>query len=403
MRHLLDTELDLVVKAGFIYLPLLFDPAIEKEIHTPRKTDVLIEVNGRLFVKALSLQSLVENYEKIDTDSYEQLRSACLQRYCHALRLNGISISEKLRTILLHVMPHFIRRQKSFGRKRLREEEILDLIGERITVPARYYEDTMKFLDTDSLRGALHNLEEQRATIDPLRDGLIPARKLRGWLLQALELKIVENEKGILRQALQEREQFSKAQRKYLAILLYIAEKGSLAIDGFGFSRMGMTDEYVIYRHTGEYALKDYYGRMYLFPDCRVAVSTIVPLKPVVVDTYKHPFLEGHDAGQPICLRGFNSPKVFTAANVINALQEGINALLYGYSSRRRNGYHSLDRITKLARTVDVDDDILPDHEDYPVISTRHARPVNFDDYRVSSDHPKIASGQVEITNNYTP
>jgi len=403
MRHLLDTDLDLVVRAGFIYLPLLFDPAIEKEIHAPRKTDILIEGNGRLFVKALSLQSLVEIYEKIDKDSYGQLRTACLQRYCHGLRLNGIAISETLRTILFHVMPHFIRRHKSLERKRLREEEILDLIGERITVPARYYEDAMKFLDTDSLRGALHDLEEQRATIDPLRDGLISGRELRGWLLQALELKIVDNEKSILRQALQEREQFSEAQRKYPAMLLYLAEKGSLEIDGFGFSRMGMTDEYVIYRQTGEYALKDYYGRTYLFPDCRVAVSTIVPLKPVVLDMYKHPFLEAHDAGQPICLRGFNPPKVFTAANVINALQEGINALLYGYSSRRRNGYHGLDRITRYVGTVDLDDDILPENEDYPVISTRHARPVNFDDYRVSIDHPKIASGHVEITNNYTP
>mgnify|MGYP001571706253 CR=1 FL=1 len=403
MRHLLDTDLDLVVKAGFIYLPLLFDPAIEKEIHTPRKTDVLIEVNGRLFVKALSLQSLVENYEKIDTESYDQLRSACLQRYRHALRLNGIAISEKLRTILLHVMPHFIRRHKSLERKRLREEEILDLIGERITVPARYYEDTMKFLDTDSLRGALHNLEEQRATIDPLRDGLIPARKLRGWFLRALELKIVDNEKGILRQALQEREQFSEAQRECLAMLLYIAEKGSLEIDGFGFSRIGLTDEYLIYRHTGEYALKDFYGRTYLFPDCRVAVSTIVPLKPFAMERYKHPFLEGYDSGQDICMRGFSPPNVFTAAAVITALEEGINALLYGYSSRRRNGYHSLDRITKRLQTVDFEDYTLPDPTDYPVIRNRHVLDVDFDDYRVANDHPQIASGQVEITNNYTP
>ena len=403
MRRLMDSDLELVVHSGFIYVPLLFDPAIEKEIHTPWKTDVLIEVNGRLFVKALSVRSLVENYDKIDTESYERLRSACLQRYCHGLRLNGIAISEKLRTILLHVMPHFIRRHKSFERKRLGEEEILNLIGERITVPARYYEDAMKFLDTDSLRGALHDLEEQWATIDPLRDGLIPARKLRGWLLQALELKIVDNEKGILRQALQEREQFSEAQREYLAMLLYIAEKGSLEIDGFGFSRVGLADDYLIYRRTGEYALKDFFGRTYLFPDCRVAVSTIVPLKPVVLDTYKHPFLEGHDAGQPICLRGSSPPRVFTASNVINALQEGINALLYGYSSRRRNGYHSLDRTASYVGTIDPDDDITAEHEDYPVISTSRARPINFDDYRVSSDHPKIASGQVPVTNDYTP
>ncbi|MGH7774025.1 MAG: hypothetical protein ACREQA_17515 [Candidatus Binatia bacterium] len=403
MRQLLDSDLELVVESGFIYAPLLFDPAIEREIHTPRKTDTLIEVDGKLFIKTLSLQSVVENYEKIDTDSYERLRNACRQKYRHALGLNGISISEKLRTILFYVMPHFIRRHKSLERKRRSEEEILGLIGESVTVTARYYEDAMKFLDTHSLRRALNELEEQGAPTDPLEEGLISARKLREWLLQASELKIMDNEKGRLREALREREQFSEAQRKYLAMLLYISEKGSLEIDGFGFSRMGLADEYVIYKLTGEYALKDFFGRIYLFPDCRVAVSTIVPLKPVVLDTYKHPFLEGYDSGQPICLRGYSPPKVFTAANVINALQEGMNALLYGHSSRRRNGYHSLDRITRYVGTVDLDDDIMPEIEDYPVISTRHARTVNFDDYRVSREHPKIASGQVEITNNYTP
>lgn len=402
MRQLLDSDLELVVESGFIYVPLLLDPAIEREIHTLPKPDTLIQGDGKLFIKTLSLQSVVENYEKIDTDVYEQLRNACQQKYRHALGLNGILISEKLRTILFHVMPHFIRRHKSLERKRRSEEEILDLIGERIKLAARYHEDAAKILDTDSLREALHDLGEQRATIDPLRDGLISARKLREWLLQTLELKIVDNERGILREALQEREQLSKTQRKYLAMLLYIAEKGSLEIDGFGFFRMGMTDEYIIYKHTGEYALQDYYGRNYLFPDCRVGVSTIVPLKPVVLDTYKHPFLEGCDSRQPICLRGYSPPKVFTAANAINALQEGMNALLYGYSSRRRNGYHSLDRTTRYVGTIDSDDSIIPE-EDYPVISTRYVRTVNFDDYRVTSDHPKIASGQVEITNNYTP
>ncbi len=402
MRHLVDTDLDLVVKAGFMYLPLLFDPAIEREIHTPPKSNTLIEHDGRRFIKTFSLRSLLENYEKIYPESYERLRSACLQKYCHSPSLSRISVDAKLRTILFHVMPYFIRRNRGLERGRLSEKAILDLIGEKNRIPARCYKDATKFLDTDSLRGVLDDLEEQGATTDPLKDGLISARELREWLLHALELKIVDNEKGILRQALQEREQFSEAQRKYLAMLLYISEKGSLEIDGFGFSRMGMTDEYVIYKHTGEYALKDYYGRIYLFPDCRVAVSTIVPLKPVVLDTYKHPFLEGHDAGQPICLRGFNPPRVFTAANVIDALQEGINALLYGYSSRRRNGYHSLDRITRYVGTIDSDESIIPE-EDYPVISTRHARSVSFDDYRVSEDHPNMASGQVEITNNYTP
>jgi hypothetical protein len=404
MRHLLDTDLELVVKGGFIYVPLLFDPAIEAEIHTSPKSNSLIELDGRYFVRTLSLHSLVENYEKIHPDSYEHLRSACLEKYGQSTNLAGISINGKLSTILFHVMPHFIRRKKQLDRRRLGEEETLNLIGERINIPAAYYEDATKFLDTNSLRGVLHALEEQRAAIDPPRDGLVSAASCREWLLKALEVKILGMEKRRLRQALEEREQlFVETQRKHIATLLYIAEKGALEIDGFGFSRIGLTDDYLIYKHTGEYALKDFYGRIYLFPDCRVGVSTMVSLKPFVIDAYKHPFLEGHDSAQEICLRHFTPPRVFTAATVINALEEGLNTLLYGYSSRRRNGYHSLDRLTRHARTVDLDDYMMLDHEDYAVIRTRRVRTVDFDDYRVPRDHPKIASGEVAITNNYTP
>lgn len=440
MRQLLDSNLELVVQSGFIYAPLLFDPAIESEIRLPRKANVLMEVDGKLFVKTLSLQSLVENYEKLHQDSYEQLRSACLKHY-HLPDLSRIPVDGKLRTILFHIMPHFMRRKKDLvvhrrsfeetvtstlplqgegvergvkrgqgthqnqhggvlERRRPSEEEILEVIGERIPIPARYYKEADKFLDTDSLRGALQALEKQRATVDPPGDGLISASKLHEWVLKALEAKIVDREKGRLRQAL--RGSFVETQRKSIAILLYIVEKGALEIDGFGFSRIGLTDDYLIYKHTGEFALKDFYGRLYLFPDCRVAVSTIPPFKPFVIDLYKHPFLEGYEARQEICLRHFNPPRVFTAANVIKALEEGLNAFLYGYSSRRRNGYHSLDRITTHLWTVDSDDPLPPDYGDYPVIRTRRVRPIDFEDYRIPRDHPKIASGQVAITNNYT-
>lgn len=402
MRKLLDSELELVVKSGFIYLPLLFDPDIEREITTPRKPNTLIEVNGKVFVKTLSLQSLLKNYAKIHPDSYEELRNTHLEKYCHTPCLEGISVDGKLRTILFQIMPHFIRRKKGFERRRLSEEEILDLIGEKVNVPERYYEEADKFLDIDSLRGLLNNLEKQGLTIDPPKDGLISARKLSEWLHKTLEVEILDREKGRLRHAFEEREQFVEAQKKYIAILLCIAEKGSLEIDGFGFSRV-LTDNYIIYKHTGEYALKDYYGRIYLFPDCRVAVSTIRSLMPLVIDIYKHPFLEGHDSGQEICLRDFNPPRVFNAANVIKALEEGINSLLYGYSRRRRNGYHSLDRIPTNSPRADFDDSIMPEHESGLVTLAKHVRTVNFDDYRIPKDHPKIASGQVEITNEYTP
>ncbi|MCI0561493.1 MAG: hypothetical protein MN733_23645, partial [Nitrososphaera sp.] len=368
----------------------------------PRKSHAVIETDGRLFVKALSLQSLVENYANIQEGSYEQLRSTTLQKYRCIPGLSGVPIDGKLRTIVFQVLPHFIRRTKRLARRKRNEEDILDLIGEKISIPARYYDDARKSLETESIRRALNDLEEQRVTIDPLKDGLMSTHKLHEWLLKALEVRIVDGEKSRLRQVLDAREQFGATQRKSVARLLYIAEKGALEIDGFGFSRIGCTEEYLIYKHTGEYALSDFYGRIYLFPDCRVAVSTIVPLRPVVMDMYKHPFLEGHDSAQQICLRDFSPPRVFTVANVINALELGINALLYGYSSRRRNGYHSLDRVTRHVRTVEFDEDIVPEHDD-PLIPRRRMQIVDFDDYRVPRDHAKIASGRVQITNGHMP
>jgi hypothetical protein len=229
------------------------------------------------------------------------------------------------------------------------------------------------------------------------------ARTLREWLTKALEVEIVNREKERLKSLLCHGEPSSGTQRKYLAILLYIAEKGSLEIDEFGFSRMGVTNEYLVYKHTGEYALKDFFGRLFLFPDCRVGVSTIVPLRPVVIDSYKHPFLEGYEPGQPICLRSFLPPRDFTARNIIVALEEGMNALLYGYSGRRRNGYHSLDRTARSLPAAEGDDDTGEEHVEDLLIPRRYVAAVNFEEYRISNDHPKIASRRIQVTNQHTP
>src|SRR3989337_4610234 len=97
MRQLLDSDLELLIQSGFICLPLLFDPAIEREIHTSPRSKTLMKVNGRYFIKTLRLHSLVESYEKIDAQLYEQVRSMCLQTYSGMVELSDISISEKLR------------------------------------------------------------------------------------------------------------------------------------------------------------------------------------------------------------------------------------------------------------------------------------------------------------------
>ncbi len=192
--------------------------------------------------------------------------------------------------------------------------------------------------------------------VEPPREGRVTGKALRRWLHQALEVQIVNRERVRLEQELRERERIGESKRNHIATLLYLAEKGSFELDGFGFSRIGSRDDYLIYKRTGEYVLKDYYDRNYLFPDCRVGVSTAGPLRPLVVESYKHPFLVGHAPRQEICVRGYNWPDEFTADNIIRILEEGINALLYGYDARRRNGYHSLDPTLYYVKTIEFVD-----------------------------------------------
>jgi len=118
----------------------------------------------------------------------------------------------------------------------------------------------------------------------------------------------------------------------------------------------GYKGEYFVYKRIGEFVLKDYYARSYLFPACRVAVSTYTPFRPFVMEKYKHPFLLRHKSGQEICMQHFAPPNEFTAENAIRIIEEGLTALRYGYNARRRNGYHSLDRTWVYIPTIDFED-----------------------------------------------
>ncbi len=368
MKQLLDSDLDLMVESGFIYVPLLRDPAIDRELQASlrsgaspersgfRKSTAVIESKGRHFIRTLSLQSLLTNLEKISADSYQQLRNHCLQENFFSPDLDGLCSDGKLRTILFRVMTYFVKKNRGLERSRRSEEEILEVIGEQIDIPLEYYERAKTFLDTEPLKRMLGELEQQETPLDPLKTGPLSARELRAWIRKELFAKIVHREKEGLKKSLHMREQFGNTKTKHLGILLYIADKGSLEIDGFGFSRIDSRDDYLVYKHTGQYILKDYHARRYLFPDCRVAVPTSGILRPIVMETYKHPFLLGHEAGQEICLQQFTPPNKFTAGDIINGLEMGINALIYGYDSRRRNGIHSLDRKLLHVKSIEFDD-----------------------------------------------
>ena len=271
--------------------------------------------------------------------------------------VDGIFLDETLRTILFQIMPHFIKKNRGLIRKKLSDEEILDLINKKIDIPGKYYKKAETFQDLEPLKEILESLENQTPIFKPPGNGILTGRKLQDWFHDAVQAKILKSEHHRIAETLQVREQFSQAKPEHIAILLYIADTGSMEIDGFGFTRNNSyKGEYFVYKRTRNYVLKDYYARSYLFPECRVAVSTYAPFRPFVMEKYKHPFLFGHKSGQEICMKDFVPSNELSAKNIIRTIEEGFTALRYGYNGRRRNGYHTLDKTWVHIPTIDFED-----------------------------------------------
>ena len=369
MKQLLDSGLELVVESNFIYLPLLFDPEIDKEIQSifrPEKQiensaqpdlKTIIKLKGKYFVKALNLRSFIDNYEAINPYSYQRLRNECLRKYQLIREVDGHFLDETLRAILFQITPYFIKKNKGLNRKKISDEEILDLIGEKTNIPEKYYKEAKTFSDLKPLKKILEGLEKQKPLFKMPENGLHSDRKLSDWFHKAIQAKVLASEHHRIAKSLQVREQFRQAKPEHIAVLLYIADTGAMEIDGFGFTmNNAYKGEYLIYKRTGNYVLKDYYARSYLFPECRVAVSTYSPFRPFVMEKYKHPFLLGHKSGQEICMKDFVPSNEFKAENVIRTLEEGLTAMRYGYNGRKRNGYHSLDKMWVHIPTIDFED-----------------------------------------------
>jgi hypothetical protein len=320
----------------------------------------------------------VDHYPRVFPREHEDRRRHLKEQYSLTADLWGLNLDPKLTTIVFHILPHFLRREGLSSRQGLGEGEILDLIRERLPIPSRFHEEARRFLDVKPLEDALHRLASVPLESRPPPEGLVLTATLRAWWEEALTARLLAEERRRLLKELEGREHWAASQENRLAVLLYLAERGSLELDGFGFTRLKNGQDYRIYKRTGPYALKDFFGRLYLFPDCRVAVNTLGRLRPVVVDHYKHPFLRQHGSGQDICVGAEGQYLTFSAKNVIQVLEEGIHALFYSYDSRSRRGYHRLDALPGMLPLMD------------------------FEDYRIPADHPLIVSGQVEVKNRST-
>lgn len=388
MRRLWNCHPGLLVAGNFLYLPLVFDPYIAQELEAnpPAELDsqgnpvpsspLLIKAQDSAFIKTVKLESLLEQYADFDPVGWEEMRRSVLGDIPESNRDNPSLPDPVLAVILFQIMPYFLKRSRSLSRRGLDRKELLELIEEHVQLPPPYARQSGKLPENKNLRAAIARLADRaERSPGPPPSGLVPADVLKEWFFQALAAKISAQERARLSQALAEQEKWADLYRRHSGLLTYLVEKGSLEVDGFGFARGRGKNEYRIYKRTGVYALKDFYGRPYIFPDCRVAVSTARRLTPFVIEHYKHPLLRRHSSGQDICTpKDFQPSLTFSAANIIKALETGINALYYGYNARRRNGYHSLDRI----------------HQE---------RLISFDDYRVPPDDPRMVSGEVEIKN----
>ncbi|UCD33414.1 MAG: hypothetical protein JSW04_13545 [Desulfobacterales bacterium] len=369
MKQLLDSNIEIFVESDFIYMPLLFDPEVVQEIQalfqpqrpqaisTPPALNTIIRLSNRYFVKGLEIHSLLDNFKAINAYDYERLRNHYLRKYYLLSEIDDIFIDETLRIILFQVMPYFVRKNRRLERKKLNNEEMLDFISKKINIPLKYHQDAKSFRNLEPLKEILRNLKDQKPITKFFKNGLTTTRKLRDWFNEAIQEKILADEQDRIEKSLQVRQEFSKTKTEHIAVMLYIADTGALEIDGFGFTKSNSyTQEYLVYKRTGEYTLQDYYARSYLFPDCRVAISTYTPFWPFVIEKYKHPFLLRHKPGQEICMKDYRPPEELTAENIINVLEEGLTALRYGYDGRRRNGYHSLDKTWVHIPTIDFEE-----------------------------------------------
>ena len=384
MEKLFHSDIEFAIRAGYAYMPLLVDHEIEKEVHgnkearfwnlaslfrTEHKIQNVIRIEGRHYVKTASLQSLLDNYEKVNRAGYEIEKAKCLRQYEKDLEIKETIIDHKLETIVFKVMPYFIKKNKALERKRMSDLEIVGIINKHVNVPPKYLEIAEDFKDTKSLRETIDKIENKEIAIPPEPEqGPISSEYLRDWFYKALEARILIEEKENLKNLLKQREELIDTNKGFIATLLYLKDNPSLEIDGFGF---GDTNLYKVYVHTGEYALKDFDGDIYLFPDCKVGVYISNLTSPLVFDKYKHPFLNDEDKDQFICIRHGSLSSNFTAENIINSLQTALNTIFYGYTnSGDFGGYNSLKNSM-------------------------------FQEYKISRDHPRIKSGEVEIKNDF--
>ncbi len=383
-------ELSIVERNGVLFLPCPLDPEVFEEMEAvfAMREPSSISLGGpRVFlegevpyVETVSWESLVEHAHVLFPEAVERIRRREVARLYGGPVPEGLDgWPKELGTILFEVLPHFVRIPRwSFQEVNDPRLRIALWLSERVPVSEGFlrWAEKMKSRIPEEERerpkpGTFFGVDGATGFREDLPEGSLWNR-----MADLLVRRVHREEQARYRRFVRAVEPFLSWPLRVLAVMLMVAVRGTLEVEGFGFFRRPPGREIVVYRRTGPYALKDFFNRLYLFSDCRVAVTTR-DLSPVVIEPYKHPLLPRDQAWQRICIRHHVPPRTITGATLIQGLEEGLKALFYGYDPRKRNGYHSLDHFSSFDRTID------------------------FEDLRIPSDDPRIVSGAVPVTNAF--
>lgn len=373
----------ILVLNGYLFLPLWFDPDIaaastdsailawSPALGAAPPDNILWRYEGELFIRTVFLPAVAGAAAAL-------FHSQPLKADCPLPDLNNL-IPSKLRVIIQEILPHFVRRRVLWQRGNQESQSLWKWLARQVQGHRPQPQLVRHWQETASLwRARLQKLQEQGRGLEPLPSGCYTGSQVLNWIQRQARAGVCQALAEQYQAALAILEAWLALEPEELLALAALVHQDQVEIDGFGWQKLPASGEYLVFKRTGAYLLEDYFRRPYLFPDCRVAVPTNGPFKPMVLERYKHPLLRGYRPRQWICLPESYQPAVeFSPAAVIQALEAGINALYFGYNPRQRNGYHSLDRYGRGVSDLD------------------------FEDLRLPPEHPLLQNGDLEVKNCY--
>ncbi|MEJ5348959.1 MAG: hypothetical protein WHS46_09760 [Desulfosoma sp.] len=381
---------DFFVSQEHLYLACPLDPQIHAElrVHEPWNTEAqafekrepkpkIVFHEGVAYVETVSWNSLIQHAEILFPHTAQKIRKQSVRDFrIRPKWLGRHPCLEHVEMVVLQVLPRFVRVPRSVKGAKDRPAALAAWLAKRVSLPIRYrrWAEEMEHEKKGVSAKGFDGLQEARDGDGPRRVSVQELREAVEAALTGRYRDSVLKEESRLRERMQH---FGHWPTEARAFMLYVFTRGALEVDGFGFFHRAFDGALIVYKRTGRYALMDYYHRLYLFPDCRVAVSPL-DLWPVVVEKYKHPLLARHQPWQRICLGHAPQERSWTAANIFRSIEDGLNALYYGYDARKRNGYHSLDQLSGSDREV------------------------HFEDLRISADDTSRLLKNIPVTNAWT-